>query len=170
MKIHSLIFKVIITFGVVLSIFSVNAMAQKYYEYPSDIIYRGKAAKLHFSQADGSSMFRTRITQDIKAGINFGGEYSVVEIGCGSSCMNAFVVNLKTGTIIRFPLGGEPNYQMQLNYSVKSRLIKAIWHDIEANDNDACNIEFWAIKNDRFKKINSYTKALKDNYCYIYMD
>lgn len=148
-----------------------TAQAQKYSDYPSDVIYTGAPAKLKFSTEDGSSLLKTRITQDSKAGVNFGGEYNVVEIGCGTSCLNAFVVNLKSGKIIRFPRGGEPNYHMQLNYNSKSRLIKAIWMDIDDQGNiGGCVIEYFEINKDKFKKVKTIPEPLKDNSCDAYMD
>lgn len=40
-----------------------------------------------------------------KAGPNFGGHFTLVEIGCGSSCIFAFLIDARNGRVVDFPLG-----------------------------------------------------------------
>ncbi|AQT44817.1 hypothetical protein BBC0244_022940 [Bartonella apihabitans] len=147
-----------------------TAQAQKYSDYPASPIYTGKIAKPKLSSADGTATFKTRILEGVKQGVNYAGHYNVVVIGCGSSCTFAYVVNVKTGKIIDFPLGGEENYQMRLQYNSKSRLIKAVWNDTETTENKACVIEYLEINNDKFKKVSATRKPSQDGYCDAYMD
>jgi hypothetical protein len=44
-------------------------------------------------------MFRTRITEGCKDGINFAGYYTLIYWGCGTSCQYGVIVNIKTGKI-----------------------------------------------------------------------
>jgi hypothetical protein len=71
--------------------------------------------------------YRTRITNAAKAGPNFAGHYALVQIGCGTSCRFAFLVDVTTGQVHEFPLGGEDNYQLELSYQEGSRLVRAQW-------------------------------------------
>jgi hypothetical protein len=76
-----------------------------------------------------ASNFRTRLNEGVAAGPNFAGRYVVVEIGCGTSCRFAYIVDAANGQVFPFPYGGEENYQMQLAYRVDSDLIKVNWLD-----------------------------------------
>ncbi|WP_182417262.1 hypothetical protein [Bartonella sp. HY038] len=145
------------------------AQAQKFENYPATQIYKGKQAKLQLTKDNGGLTFKTRITEAAKKGVNFAGQYSIVEIGCGSSCLIAYVVDLKSGKLFSFPLGGEENYQMQLQYKPNSRLIKVVWNDINAAQNKACVIEYLEMQKDKFKTINR-TRMPSDGFCDAYVD
>lgn len=71
--------------------------------------------------------FRTRIRDGLSAGPNFSGHYSLIEIGCGTSCRFAFVADARNGQVFSFPYGGEEQYEMELLYNIDSRLVKATW-------------------------------------------
>ena len=73
------------------------------------------------------NLYRTRIRDGVAQGANFAGYFSMIEIGCGTSCRFAFVVDLRTGKIGSFPYGGEEQYQMKLLYSPDSQLLKVRW-------------------------------------------
>lgn len=79
--------------------------------------------------------FRTRISNGLETGPNFSGHYSIIEIGCGTSCRFAFVANARTGEVFEFPFGGTENYEMTLNYSVKSKVVRVRWSN---PDTDQC--------------------------------
>lgn len=64
--------------------------------------------------------FRTRITDGMKAGPNFNQHFSVIEIGCGTSCRFAYVGDNQTGEVFSFPYGGEEHYAMDLEYGLRS--------------------------------------------------
>ncbi|MBZ0218084.1 MAG: hypothetical protein K8F25_16125 [Fimbriimonadaceae bacterium] len=72
-------------------------------------------------------MYHTRIREGAIHGVNFAGHYSIIQIGCGTSCRFAFVVDLRTGEVGSFPYGGEEQYQMKMLYSPDSRLLKVRW-------------------------------------------
>lgn len=81
-------------------------------------------------------MYRTRIREGAAEGVNFAGHYAMIEIGCGTSCRFAFIVDLQTGQVGSFPYGGEEQYQMGMLYSPESRLLKVRW--AESWDSDDC--------------------------------
>jgi hypothetical protein len=43
----------------------------------------------------------------MKSGSNNGGHFSLIEIGCGTSCIFAFLIDGRDGRLVDFPLGGE---------------------------------------------------------------
>jgi hypothetical protein len=95
-------------------------------------VYRGPSATPDFYSLPGSRRFRTRIRDGIRQGVNFAGHYAIVTFGCGTDCSSSFLVDVKSGQIFTFPLGGEGNYNLSLDYHADSALIKASW--IAGND------------------------------------
>lgn len=73
------------------------------------------------------------ILDDIKKGANFGGEFRIIEIGCGTSCSIAVIANLETGELETFPRGGEAQGPLTLKYAADSNLIVATWADRSVN-------------------------------------
>ena len=104
--------------------------------------YNGDLNYPDFSGRDsGYRYYRTRISQGAEEGINFAGKYSIIEVGCGTSCRFAFMVDLETGEVSGVPYGGEENYQMKLLYSPDSRLLRVRWlggYGGENWDNNTC--------------------------------
>lgn len=98
-------------------------------EYPATVKLSGKPKMPRWDQR--TSFFKTRIENGVKVGQNFAGHYGLIEFGCGSSCINAVLIDLNSGTVIDFPLGGEGNYQLQLEYSRRSTLPRAVWRDLQ---------------------------------------
>lgn len=93
-------------------------------------IYAGPVRLPDFKERDRDfAIFRTRITNGMKAGVNFSGQYAITQIGCGSSCSIAFVSDLKTGQQFAFPYGGEEAGPMTLKHSAGSQLLIATWRD-----------------------------------------
>lgn len=87
--------------------------------------------------------YRTRIRDGVLNGVNFAGRFAVVEIGCGTSCRFAYVVDVSNGEVFTFPYGGEEQYQLGLIYSTDSRLMRATWREAywtadQSKDTDTC--------------------------------
>ncbi len=87
--------------------------------------------------------YRTRIRDGVLGGVNFAGRFSVVEIGCGTSCRFAYVVDVSNGEVFEFPYGGEEQYELGLVYSSDSRLMratwkKAYWEESQGKDTSTC--------------------------------
>jgi hypothetical protein len=70
---------------------------------------------------------RTRIRQGMKAGANFAGHLALIEIGCGTGCRFVPVVDVRTGRVYDFPLGGEETPSLWLKYRPTSRYVLATW-------------------------------------------
>lgn len=105
--------------------------------FPVSGIYAGPVRFPDFKGRDrDSATFRTRISNGMKAGVNFAGQYAITQIGCGSSCSIAFVSDLKTGQQFRFPYGGEEAGPVTLKHSAGSRLLIAT-----RRDGDQCVLE-----------------------------
>lgn len=56
-------------------------------------------AKVDLASDKRARMFKTRLREGMKQGVNFAGEYVVVSWGCGSSCVENAIVNAKTGKV-----------------------------------------------------------------------
>jgi hypothetical protein len=56
--------------------------------------------KLDLKSSPTARMYRTLLRREISKGPNFAGYYRVAIWGCGTSCANFAVVNLKTGRVI----------------------------------------------------------------------
>lgn len=105
--------------------------------FPVSEIHKGPIRPPDFKGRDRDfATFRTRISNRMKAGVNFAGQYAITQIGCGSSCSIAFVSDLKTGQQFRFPYGGEEAGPMTLKHSADSQLLIATWRD-----GDQCVLE-----------------------------
>ncbi len=65
---------------------------------PKPIVFRGNP---------DARMFRTRLKESLKDGINFAGHFIFTYWGCGTSCIQGAIINAKTG-VVYFPeeLGG----------------------------------------------------------------
>ncbi|OAE47862.1 hypothetical protein [Agrobacterium tumefaciens] len=98
--------------------------------FPVSGIYSGPTRLPDFKGRDRDfATFRTRITNGMKAGVNFSGRYAITQIGCGSSCSIAVVSDLRTGQQFAFPYGGEEAGPMTLKHSAGSQLLIATWRD-----------------------------------------
>lgn len=69
-------------------------------EFPADAMYHGKLAPADPTTDKGARMYRTRISQGAaNMGVNFGGHYTIVEIGCGHVCMMMALVDRIDGRV-----------------------------------------------------------------------
>lgn len=100
-------------------------------------VYRGPVVEPNFEAGPDYRTFKTAIRRDARHGVNFAGHYRVVTIGCGTSCIWSVLVDLRTGGLSGFPLGGDENYRLALDFRIDSRLIKARWQDW-STDEGAC--------------------------------
>ena len=106
----------------------------RFQDYPTSYTFTGKPGlpKLVYP---ADRLFRTQIRDGAAKGPNFAGSYSIVEWGCGSSCVSIAVVDAKSGEVYAAPfrtLGygsvlkyadvSEENYD-PLEYKLNSRLL-----------------------------------------------
>lgn len=93
--------------------------------YPTKV-HRGRIMMPDFRGRDRAyAMLRTRILDGAKAGPNFAGYLTLLKIGCGAACRVVLVVDVRTGRVLNFPLGGEDNLSLVLRYRPDSRLTVA---------------------------------------------
>lgn len=94
--------------------------------------------------------FRTVLAQAARRGANFAGHYAIAQVGCGTECSSAMVIDGNTGTVTDFPLGGEDYPSLDLRYRADSNLIKAYW---ETDDPDMCKEADYIIKGLTFRQL-----------------
>ncbi|WP_313196157.1 hypothetical protein [Shinella zoogloeoides] len=97
-------------------------------EYHVAKVYKGKLKLPDFKGREkGFADLSTRITEAMKEGVTFAGEYSVMEAGCGSGCTSVVVANNRTGEVYDFPRGGENNQALTLQFKPDSNLMLVRW-------------------------------------------
>jgi hypothetical protein len=118
---------------------TIEASAKVDNGYDVSDIYTGGTKYPDFGVRDAAfKTFRTRVRSGMKAGPSFAGEYSVIQIGCGSGCSFVVVASNRTGEAFNFPRGGEENMYLALKYRLSSRLLTAQW---ASHDDDKCYVE-----------------------------
>lgn len=66
--------------------------------------FAGKQASINYSTNRTARRFRSAINWSIdKFGINFAGHYNLARWGCGTSCVNGAITDLKTGNVYDLP-------------------------------------------------------------------
>ncbi|WP_181183430.1 MULTISPECIES: hypothetical protein [unclassified Mesorhizobium] len=95
------------------------------------------------------------ILEDMKRGADFAGHYSMVMVGCGTACIGVRMVDLRNGEVFEFPESGQ--YQLDLDYSVKSRLMKTMWID-----GTVCVSQSYEWAGRSFKKLSERRTELGD--------
>lgn len=115
----------------------------KFGDYPTKTSLKGKPVLPKF--VGSAAQFKTRIRNGMKSGPNYGGHFSLIEIGCGTSCIFAFLIDGRDGRVVDFPLGGEDNYQLQLHYGIDSTLLQAEWMDTSNDKYDTCVRRFYDV-------------------------
>ena len=101
----------------------------RFEDYPAPV-YAGKRAPVNLRSARGAGSYRTRLREGAKEGINFAGHYTLVQWGCGTGCLDAAIIDGKTGRVY-FPdqLGGaglwswSDNFYDPLQFKPNSRLL-----------------------------------------------
>ena len=71
--------------------------------------------------------YRSRLDEAAKGGVNFAGELALAQWGCGTECSAVTAIDLRTGKLYNFPLGGEDNLSLDLKFQATSNLVAATW-------------------------------------------
>ncbi|MCM2452218.1 hypothetical protein [Agrobacterium vitis] len=122
-------------------------------QLPVSRVYAGPQNFPDFNGRDSNfSRYRTGITNAMTGGPTFAGEYSVIQIGCGSSCSFAYVGNSRTGEVFDAPVGGQNNLSLKLKYELKSKLLISQWGDYDTNK---CFVQFFSFDD------GSWTELIK---------
>ena len=62
--------------------------------------YQGNLAPLDEASHADAKTYRTLLRKGMEEGVNFAGKYTVVSIGCGTSCQTHYVVDRETGKVL----------------------------------------------------------------------
>jgi hypothetical protein len=87
-----------------------------------------ESPKLDLKSSSTARMYRTLLRQQVAKGPNFAGHYRVAVWGCGTSCANFAIVNLKTGRVIQL----EDFYATSTVYFGLDN--QAVFHDSQSED------------------------------------
>jgi hypothetical protein len=143
----------VIHFIVALTVAAVAALpSPRFEEYPVDS--GGPASVTQLVGPDLAShpearQYRTTLRRETKAGPNFAGHFSLVRIGCGSSCAFLAVVDRLTGRV-HFPhefgplsWSGWPGDDYGYTFRADSRLVRACGDPGESG-RPACYYYLWS--------------------------
>jgi hypothetical protein len=118
--------------------------------YKETEIYRGKLAPLDESSHSDARNYRTAINKGLKEGINFAGKYTVVTVGCGTSCQTHYVVDRENGKVL-------DNIQSSVGakFSADSRLliINAPDATVDYKECQYCEPEAYIFEYNQFRKL-----------------
>lgn len=134
----------------------------KFADYPASEMLTGEVKLPNFKKDELARTFRTRIRDGMKGGPNFAGDHVLIEIGCGTSCVFGILVDAKTGKLVKFPLGGEDNYQLEMTYTVESSLLKAVWMDTSNDKFNTCVKQDFRLDSQQITLLNESHRTIKE--------
>lgn len=83
------------------------------YQVEGTDVFKGKPAPVDFKGHEGAATYKTKLTEGENAGPNFAGHYTIVTYGCGTQCQDNWVIDAKTGKVIkRFNSVISPKYTL----------------------------------------------------------
>jgi hypothetical protein len=137
----------------------------RFSDYPVTNIFTGNNAPVKLvSSADRT--YRTRLREAAREDADFAGHHKIALIGCGTNCMLAAVINLRTGRVYWFPetinqalsdevdaiIGEDP-----VKYSVDSKLLA--FPTLKDHDSDKyVYLQYYVFEGSRFTLIKSVKK------------
>ena len=108
-------------------------------KYPAKAIKKKSTLPKLNGDGELASRYRTRILAAMKLGPNFAGQFTMVEIGCGTASLNYLVANSATGRVALFPIGTNSGQTiMGIDYRSNSKLVVVDWMNYP---NGACYSE-----------------------------
>ncbi|MCX2741623.1 hypothetical protein [Pontibacter anaerobius] len=113
-------------------------------------MYRGKLAPLDEDSHTDARTYRTILKQGMEQGVNFAGKYTVVSIGCGTSCQQHFVIDRQSGKVLDKIQGS-----MGASFSADSRLFILNPPDEAVNYSECkqCEPEAYTFEAGKFRKL-----------------
>ncbi len=131
---------------------------QEYYnsgDYAVPNMYRGKLAALDDKSHTEAATFKTALTEGLKQGVNFAGKYTVVTVGCGTSCQVHYVVDRENGKVL-----DKVQSSMGARYSPDSRLFIINPTDTTVNYKECqnCMPQGFVFENGKFRKVGTTTQ------------
>ena len=124
------------------------AMARDYKleDFPAEKTSVENTAKIDFTSNPSLKKYKTVLTEGMKEGPNFAGNFTVVSFGCGSNCAIVVVLN-SSGKILH-----EANACAGKEYSIKSNLLILNPLD-EEYSLPGCDPEYYVLKNGNIEKL-----------------
>ncbi|MBD0371644.1 MAG: hypothetical protein ICV60_12460 [Pyrinomonadaceae bacterium] len=135
-------------------------------------VYKGKRAPVTLKSARAAGTFRTRLREGAGKGINFAGRYMLVAWGCGTGCLDAGIIDAKTGTVY-FPrelaafgvwyFSDNPNAEA-LDFKPNSRLlVLSGWPATEADsDNPKTGLYYYEWMGTRLRLVKYIAKKREE--------
>ena len=90
----------------------------KFEAFPVKDHYFGRAAPLDLVSHEDARYYRKTLTRGLEIGSNFAGKYTLVNIECGPTCHDIFIIDTQTGKILDKVSGA-----LGVNYRADSRLL-----------------------------------------------
>lgn len=158
----------------ILGLLFAGSMAQqqstpRYEDFPAPV-YKGRSAPLNLRSARGAYSMRTRLREGYAEGVNFAGHYILVGWGCGTGCVDAAIIDAKSGKVY-FPdeLGGMVVYYWSdndeaLNFKPNSRLLvlSGAPASEQNNDNPKTGLYYYEWTGTRLRLIKFVAKSRED--------
>ncbi len=98
--------------------------------YRVPVLKGPRAAPVFTGKSSRWRLYRTVLREGFRDNEPFAGHYVLIVIGCGASCRNYAVGDLRTGAVHDFPRGGETNMELYVRSRPDSRLAKVEWADM----------------------------------------
>jgi hypothetical protein len=129
------------------------AATRSFDQYPAARMYHGPSKMPDFNGRDRQVRnYRTLLRNGIKEGVNFAGQYKIIQFGCGTFCSFVFVADVSTGRVYPFPYGGEDYPNLQMEYRPSSTLAR-VWWVPDLGQMDRCIEESFLMKNGGFTSL-----------------
>lgn len=132
-------------------------------DYPAGVA-TGPFVPPRFNGAgDRYKKYRTAIKLAVSAGPNFAGHFTIVEVGCGTSCTIPFIVDLSDGKISEFP--GEFGIIPDITYEYRreSTLLLALLPLDVLTSRPRCKKLYYKLISGHFVKIE---ESIAQGECY----
>ena len=153
----------------VISVQGQSAKVPTFGQYPAKV-EKAVARAIDFKNSPGAWGFRTRLTDALRRGVNFGGHYILTGWGCGTGCVSGGIIDARTGRVY-FPeqmhsiaVGDDETgtyVESPIEYRKNSRLV--IVHgipgtQIEGSEDLPTGDYFYEWRNNRLRLVKSVLK------------
>lgn len=118
--------------------------------YRVDEQYKSTLAPLDESSHPDAAKFRSALQSGLQKGVNFAGQYTVVTVGCGTTCQEHYVVDRSSGKVL-----DKVQSSTGARYTPDSRIFIVNPPDSTLNYIDCpyCEPAAYVFENDKFRKL-----------------
>mgnify|MGYP000264598090 CR=1 FL=1 len=117
-------------------------------DHPIESIYDGPIAELDTKSSELAGIFRTRIRNQLKEGVNFAGHYSIMMAGCGTECQMIAITDVITGKVVV-----ETSSRADIGYTENSKLL-IIDNDEMCLSTDICMPSYYVLQSGTLIKLD----------------